>query len=97
MKSFVKSALTLLLVLNANIAFAESKERITGFVLRGDVDGSVNNFTSDRNGYDDPYQLVSVETSDGQIEQRPIGEFIDGLVVQVEWRHLQKKTSWTNH
>ncbi|EOD77640.1 hypothetical protein D515_03642 [Grimontia indica] len=91
MKSLIKSVLALLLILNANPALAEPKERITGFVLRGDVDGSVNNFTSDRNGYDDPYQLVSVETSDGQIEQKPIGEYIDGLVVQVEWRHLQKE------
>jgi hypothetical protein len=54
------------------------KERLKGFVLRGDADGSVGQ----RNHFDDP------NTSSYEF-----GNYVDGLVVQVEWAHLQPEPS----
>ncbi|MGI2259396.1 hypothetical protein [Shewanella sp. GXUN23E] len=67
----------------------EIKERLTGFLLRGDVSGEVSGYQSDRNGFDDPNQLIKVRNSSGQIVEEAIGKYVDGLVVQVEWKHLQ--------
>lgn len=65
------------------------KDRLTGFVLRGDVSGAINGSTSNRNGFDDPTTEIDVEISQGNIEKQSIGHYVDGLVVQVEWKHLQ--------
>ena len=66
------------------------KERLTGFVLRGDVSGAVSGYDSDRNGFDDPNQLIKYKNGSGQVLESAIGNYVDGLVVQVEWKHLQQ-------
>ncbi|MGI2258033.1 hypothetical protein [Shewanella sp. GXUN23E] len=51
---------------------AQAKDRITGFVLRGDTSGAVGQ----RNHFDNP-------------NGANWGTSVDGIVVQVEWAHLQ--------
>jgi hypothetical protein len=50
------------------------KPRIKGFVLRGDADG----YPGFRNHFDDP-----------NTSEYDFGRHVDGIVVQVEWAHLQ--------
>lgn len=51
-----------------------TKERLKGFVLRGDADGHVGR----RNHFDNP-----------NTSEYNFGQYVDGIVVQVEWAHLQ--------
>jgi len=57
---------------------ATPKERLKGFVLRGDADGHVGY----RNHFDDP-----------NTSEYNFGPYVDGIVVQVEWAHLQPEPS----
>lgn len=56
----------------------EVKPRLKGFVLRGDADGHPGN----RNHFDNP-----------NTSEYNFGNDVDGLVVQVEWAHLQPDPS----
>lgn len=65
-------------VIKGSLKSTGVKSRLKGFVLRGDADGSVGY----RNHFDDPNN-----------SEYNFGNYVDGIVVQVEWAHLQPEPS----
>ncbi|MEC4725503.1 hypothetical protein HWQ46_08085 [Shewanella sp. D64] len=86
----MKIHLLLLLALMAghsNTALA-AKDPIKGFVSRGDLKSTINGFTSNRNGFDDPNIVIS-STGGPQNGPLRLGHLVDAILVQAEWRTLE--------
>ncbi|MGI2258934.1 hypothetical protein [Shewanella sp. GXUN23E] len=87
MKLITSFTLAGLLLLSAPLS---AKPPIKGFVSRGDLDSTVDGWTSNRNGFDDPFTLIDDQGTPGDTsDDLLLGHLVDAIMVQAEWRTLE--------
>ena len=86
MKLITSITLTSMLLLSLPLS---AKPSIKGFVSRGDLDSKIDGWTSNRNGFDDPFTLIDDQGTSDPADDLLLGHLVDAILVQGEWRTLE--------